>query len=192
MAGLRTRDERTLARFPDVVEFTPATGPRVRLAGFGLLMVAASAGLFLFPPVGIGGFNLLALIGWVGLIFFIPATTYALVRALLPRRALRLTQDGLTDSSSLSAVGFVPWAEVSGVGISEISGSRLIGLSLRDPAAFIAGLRGFRKIAARANTRMFGAPVWINPAGLPDAGDLASLIDVYRRGWALHNGVTIS
>lgn len=183
-----TRDVRTLARYPEFVEFTPAVGPRVRLAGFGLLMVAASTGLFLLPPVSLGGVNLIAVIGWAGLACFIPASTYALVRALQPRVALRLTEDGLTDGSSLSAVGFVPWELVSGVGTSEISGSRLIGVALRDPEAFIGELRGFRKVAARTNLRMFGAPVWINPAGLPDVDDIAGLIDVYRRGWALHHG----
>lgn len=189
MVASRLRDERTLARYPELVEFTPARGPRLRLAVFGLLMVAASAALFLLPPVRIGSLNVLALIGWVGLAFFIPATTYAVVRAIQPQVALRLAPDGFTDGSSLSAVGFVPWEQVSGVGTSEISGSRLVGVSLRDPETFIAGLGSYRKVAARTNLRMFGAPVWISPTGLPSADDLAGLIDVYRRGWAIHHGV---
>jgi hypothetical protein len=189
MVGSRTRDERTLAHYPELVEFTPARGPRLRLAGFGLLAVIITAGLLLLPPVAVGGVNILAVVGWVGLAFFIPATTYAVVRALLPQVALRLAADGLTDGSSMSAVGFVPWGEISGVGTSEISGSRLVGVYLRDAEAFIATLGPFRKVAARTNLRMFGAPVWISPMGLPSADDLAGLIDVYRRGWALHHGV---
>ncbi len=189
MVASRLRDERTLARYPELVEFTPGRAPRLRLAVFGLFMVAASAALFLLPPVRVGSLNILALIGWVGLAFFIPATTYAVVRAVQPHVALRLAPDGLTDGSSVSAVGFVPWEQVAGVGTSEISGSRLVGVSLRDPEAFIAGLSPYRRMAARTNLRMFGAPVWISPSGLPSADDLAGLIDVYRRGWAIQHGV---
>jgi hypothetical protein len=189
MIGSRTRDERTLAHYPELVEFTPSRGPRLRLAGFGLLAVMITAALLLLPPVTLGGFNILAVVGWVGLAFFIPATTYAVVRALLPQIALRLSADGLTDGSSMSAVGFVPWSQISGVGTSEISGSRLVGVYLRDPEAFIAGLGPIRRVAARTNLRMFGAPVWISPMGLPDADDLSGLIDVYRRGWELQHGV---
>lgn len=186
MMGSRTRDERTLARYPELVEFTPANGPRIRLAVFGLLMVAASAVLLMVPSVMLGGVSVLALLGWAGLAFFIPATTYAVVRAVQPHVALRLNPDGVTDGSSVSAVGFVPWREVSGVGTSEIAGNRLVGIYLHDPERFISGLGAYRRMAARSNLRMFGAPVWISPNGLPSADDLAALIDVYRRGWELH------
>lgn len=157
----------------------------MRLAIFGIAMVAASTSLFLLPRVSVGGLNLLGVLAWIGLAFFIPATTYAVVRAVRPHVSLRLTPEGLTDDSSLSAVGFVPWHQVSGVGTTEISGSRLVGVYLHDPDAFVAGLSPIRRIAARANLRMFGSPVWISPNGLPSADDLAGLIDVYRRGWVL-------
>ncbi|MGC3995113.1 MAG: STM3941 family protein [Propionicimonas sp.] len=186
MAGSRFTDARTLAHFPELVEFTPDRAPRVRLAFFGMAMVAASTALFLLPAVPLAGINILAVLGWVGLAFFIPATTYAVVRAVQPHVALRLAPEGLTDGSSMSAVGFVPWQRVSGVGTTEISGSRLVGIYLDDPDAFIAGLDPVRRIAARTNLRMFGSPVWISANGLPPADDLAALIDVYRRGWVLH------
>lgn len=187
MVTSNARDERTLARYPEFVEFTPARGPRVRLAVFGVSLVAVCASLLLLPPLGIGGFNLIALVAWVGLAFFLPATGYAVHRAVQPQAALRLTADGLTDGSSMSAVGFVPWDQVAGVGTSDISGTRLVGLQVRDPDAFIASLGPLRRIAARTNLRMFGAPVWINPAGLPDVDDLAAMIDIYRRGWELYH-----
>lgn len=192
MIASSTRDPRTLARYPELVQFTPSRGQRLKLAIFGVLMVAASWALLLLPAVRVGSVNILAVVGWVGLVFFIPATTYAVVRAVQSPVSLRLDPTGLSDGSSVSAVGFVPWDDVSGVGTSEISGSRLVGIYLHDPDAFVDRLGGYRRIAARTNLRMFGTPVWISPNGLPPADDLAALIDVYRRGWAIQHNVSPS
>jgi hypothetical protein len=189
MTASSTRDTRTLARYPELVELTPSRGPRVKLAVFGMAMVIASSALLLLPVLEVGGVNILAVVGWVGLAFFIPATTYAVVRAVRPHVALRLDPEGLCDDSSVSAVGFVSWADVSGVGTAEVSGTRLVGVYLHDPDSFVRRLGGYRRIAARTNLRMFGTPVWISPTGLPSADDLAALIDVYRRGWALRHDV---
>ncbi len=182
--GSSTYTGRRVARYPETVEFTPAPGARLKLAGFGLVLVAICAALIYLPTAKLA-VPLLGWIGWIGLAVFLPATAYAVTRAVRPPVALQLTADGLRDNSSVSAVGFVPWPEITGVGTAQISGSWLVGVHLRDPEEFVARLGMFRRMSARANLQMFGVPVWINPAGLPDATELAGMIDVYRRTWEL-------
>ena len=178
-----TKEERLLARYPETVSLTPARRASLKLVGFGLALVGAALVLVVLPSDASLVASVSHWAGWVGLVVFGPATTYLAFRAGRPRVALRLDADGLTDDSSLTAVGFVPWSEVVGVGTSQISRATLVGVQLRDPEGFIATLSWFRRVAARTNLRMFGEPVWINTSGLPDAEEVAALIDVYRRSW---------
>lgn len=185
MAVSYETDGRVLARYPESVELKPARWAGVRLVTFGLFMATLPLIMVAFPPAG--GPALVAVYqwaGWIALALFGPATTYLAYRAAQPRVALSLSADGFTDDSSLTAVGFVPWSEVVSVCTSQISRATMIGVEVRDPEDFIAKLSWFRRIAARTNLRMFGVPVWINPAGLPDAAEIAALLEVYRRSWA--------
>jgi len=176
---------RVLARYPETVDLVPVLRARVNLVAFGLVMVAMPLMMVAFPPSGNLAFtDVQQWVGGVGLLLFGPATAYLAVRSTRRRAALRLTADGLTDDSSLTAVGFVPWSEVAGVSLERISRATMIGVRLRDPETFIASLSWFRRISARTNLRMFGVPVWINPAGLPDAEEVVAQIEVYRRSWA--------
>lgn len=175
---------RPLAHYPETVEMTPARWSDARLVTFGVFMALLPMILVAFPPSGgpaLAGAYRWA--GWIGIALFGPTSVYLVYRALRRRVVLRLTEDGLFDASSLTAVGFVPWSEIVGVSTSRISRATMIGLHLRDPEAFLATLSWSRRIAARTNLRMFGEAVWINPAGLPDPEAVAALIDVYRRSW---------
>lgn len=175
---------RLLAHYPETVDLMPARWSGARLIAFGLFMAVLPMVMVSFPPAGSpalsGAFRWA---GWIGLALFGPATAYLVYRGLRHRVELRLTADGFTDDSSLTAVGFVPWSEVTGVSTETISKATMVGVRLRDADAFVANLRWFRRIAARTNLRMFGVPVWINPARLADADEIAALLDVYRRNW---------
>ncbi len=175
---------RLLAHYPETVDLMPARWSGARLIAFGLFMAILPMIMVSFPPAGsplLSGAYRWA--GWIGLALFGPATAYLVYRGLRHRVELRLTADGFTDDSSLTAVGFVPWSEVAGVSTAEISKATMVGVQLRDADAFIAKLSWFRRIAARTNMRMFGVPVWINPARLADADQIAALLDIYRRSW---------
>ena len=178
----------SLGRYPETVALTPMRGARLKVVAFGLAVFGAAIVLVLVPHGPSLLSNVYHWAGWIGVVLFGPATTYLAYRAVQPRVALLVADDGFTDDSSLTAVGFVPWSEVVGVGVSKISKATMIGVQLRDPEAFVAGLSLYRRIAAQANLRMFGVPVWIDPAGLPDPGQIAALIDVYRRSWAERPG----
>lgn len=175
---------RLLAHYPETVDLMPARWSGARLLAFGLFVAVLPMIMVSFPPAGspvLSGAFLWA--GWIGLALFGPATAYLVYRGLRHRVELRLTADGFTDDSSLTAVGFVPWSEVAGVSTEEISKATMIGVRLHDADAFIAKLSWFRRVAARTNMRMFGVPVWINPTRLADAEQIAALLDVYRRSW---------
>lgn len=175
---------RLLAHYPETVDLMPARWSGARLLAFSLFVAVLPMIMVSFPPAGslvLSGAFLWA--GWIGLALFGPATAYLVYRGLRHRVELRLTADGFTDDSSLTAVGFVPWSEVAGVSTEEISKATMIGVRLHDADGFIAKLSWFRRVAARTNMRMFGVPVWINPTRLADAEQIAALLDVYRRSW---------
>ena len=185
MTVLYQSDGRLLAHYPETVDLRPARWSGARLIAFGLFMAALPLIMVSFPPAGSPALSgTFRWAGWIGLALFGPATAYLVYRGLRHRVELRLTADGFTDDSSLTAVGFVPWSEVAGVSTEEISKATMVGVQLHDAEAFIASLSWFRRIAARTNLRMFGVPVWINPTRLADADQIAVLLDVYRRSWA--------
>ncbi len=184
MTVLYVREGRDSARYPQTVTLEPARRSRVGLLAFGIAAVSLPLVMVTFPPSGELAFSgIYVWVGWLGLLVFGPATAYLVYRAIVRRPALRLTADGLTDESSMTSVGFVPWSEIVGVSTEEISKVTLVGVRVREPDEFVASLRWFRRIAARTNLRMFGVPVWINPSGLGGAAEVAALIDIYRRSW---------
>ena len=100
------------------------------------------------------------LVGWVWI-------------AARPGRAIRLDTRGLTDQhTSLSSVGFVPWSAVVGVQAVLQNGQPLVAVLVQDPEAFVAGLRGVARTAARWSLRFgFGTPVLLNPVVVGLGGD---------------------
>ncbi len=170
-----------LGRYPETVELRrPATG-FVHGLVLGLVLVAASVFLVLYPTPGPR--RGLALVGWLGLVLFGAATIVIVVRLFLRRGSFVLDADGFTDATSATAVGYVPWSEVSVTTTRTVGRSTLVGVDLLDPRAFIDALPPLRRAAALTNLETFGTPVLISPAGLAEPEVLAALVYSYRAGW---------
>jgi hypothetical protein len=94
---------------------------------------------------------------------------------------LVLSDAGLVDNASGIAVGFIPWSDVSGVGIYEIQKQRMLVIQLENADKYIERGNALRRILNRANTQLCGSPVVIPASALRIGFDeLVAAFDEYR------------
>ena len=95
---------------------------------------------------------------------------------------LTLNSDGIYDNSSVLAAGFIPWKEIKGIDVTEVSGQRIIAVRIRNPRRIINRARFPNTVLMRANNNWYGSPVLISENGLHVEFDqLYSLLNEYFR-----------
>lgn len=183
MIGLNIHPEPVRASYPSTIELHRTFPSAIRPVLVGLLAEFALAVLLLgFPEPEPGPLVVLRWLGWVLFALGLPATTFFAYRMASADPVLTLSVDGLTDRTSVTAVGLVPWEEILGLSFAPLAKGAIFGVDVRDPKAFVAGLRGPAKLAAKANLRTFGVPIWLDLNGLPP--DVVGQIERYRRSAA--------
>ena len=81
--------------------------------------------------------------------------------------ALVVDRSGITDRSSATPGGFVPWTEITGFGIWQSNGQKIVTVGVADPEAVLARANPLARIAMRASMRMSGTPFNIATTALP-------------------------
>jgi hypothetical protein len=81
--------------------------------------------------------------------------------------ALVVDRSGITDRSSATPGGFVPWTEITGFGIWQSNGQKVVTVGVADPEAVLARANPIARIAMRASMRMSGTPFNIATTALP-------------------------
>ena len=105
---------------------------------------------------------------------------------LRPGPGLVLDEGGFDDRSSASAVGRVPWADVTHVTTWGLPGSTNVVVHVRNPDDVVQRLGWLSKLAARANVRLLGTPVVLASTGLRI--DTDGLLALLRDGFERHSG----
>ena len=134
------------------------------------------------------GSALTLVVGTVGGVIFVGFGIGWIVVLLRAGPGLVVDETGFDDSSSLTPVGRVLWADVTNVSGLSITGTSLVVVGVRDPELYIAGLRGLSRFAAIANNRLCGSPVIIAAVSLKiSSADLSTLLTEglrhYREPW---------
>ena len=89
------------------------------------------------------------------------------VRKLFDRKpGLVLSSAGLVDNSSGVAAGFIPWSDITGVGIFQMHRQRMLILNVADPDKYIARGNPLQRMLNRANAGMVGSPIAISSNAL--------------------------
>lgn len=84
---------------------------------------------------------------------------------------------GFDDSSSATAVGRVPWSDVTRVSTRKFSGTTCVVVHVRDHEEYLSRLGWFARRAARANVSLVGSPVVLAAGGLRvDVDELFALL----------------
>ena len=121
-------------------------------------------------------------LGLAAVIFFGLCGLYGLRKMFDKKPGLVLNSEGIIDNASGSAAGFIPWSEVTGSGIYEIQGSKMLIIGLRDPGKYIGRGNALSRAMNKANSNMVGSPVAIPSTSLKiNFAELVSLFDRYYR-----------
>jgi hypothetical protein len=120
-------------------------------------------------------------IGILAATFFGLCGVIAVIKLFDSKPGLVLNDAGLVDNASGIAAGFIPWSDVSNVGIYEIQKQKMLVIQLTDTSKYIARGSAFRRMVNRANTSLCGSPVAIPSSALKIRfDDLVVAFDEYR------------
>jgi hypothetical protein len=112
------------------------------------------------------GSALTLIVGAVGVLTFVGFGIGWIVVLLRAGPGLVVDETGFDDTSSITAVGRVLWADVTTVSQLSISWTSFVVIGVRDPELYLTRLRGLPRFAAIANNRLFGSPVTISAVSL--------------------------
>lgn len=117
-------------------------------------------------------------------LMFSATAVFGLVKLRDNRPGLVFGSDGFTDNASATAAGFVPWAEVTGVGVMEFNRQRMLVVGVRDPEKYLARAGAMKRMLGRANTRMCGSPIVISAHALKT--DFGALVAEFQNRLERH------
>ncbi|MCH8622344.1 STM3941 family protein [Undibacterium sp. TS12] len=100
-------------------------------------------------------------IGWAGLVFFGLCGFAGLLKIIDRKPGLVLSQAGIHDNSSYLAAGLIPWSDITGLSVFEVSGQRVMVVNVRDPERYISLGSLPKRALKRINHRLCGSPVGI-------------------------------
>lgn len=109
-------------------------------------------------------FNSPALVRGLGIasMVFGGLAIFGLVRKLLdPSPGLVLDERGLTDNSTASSVGFIPWSEISGFQVGTTQGQRILYVLVREPERYIASASPFKRALLKVGQKVGPSPFGI-------------------------------
>jgi hypothetical protein len=105
-------------------------------------------------------------VGAAAVLFFGACAVYAIVKFFDRKPGLVLGPTGFLDNSSAVAAGFIPWSDVTGVGIFTVGIQKFLVVRVADPEKYIRRGNPFRRALNRVNTRMCGSPITISSNAL--------------------------
>ena len=100
-------------------------------------------------------------VGIASMVFF-SLTGIIGIRKLFDKRpGLVLNSAGIIDNSSGLAAGFVPWSEITGVGIYEFRRQKMLIIKVRNPEEFIQRGNVLRRAVMKIGSKMSSSPISI-------------------------------
>lgn len=129
-----------------------------------IVLVLASLGLLLHPETMGDSHNSArnTLLGGVGLLLFGLCSIVILFSFWNKKPAVILNSRGLTIDQPGSRNEFLPWTDIAGVSTLKIKGQRFIGLQLESLDQYMENCGAMKKVARKANYKMYGSPVFVH------------------------------
>ncbi|OOG58317.1 hypothetical protein B0E48_06295 [Rhodanobacter sp. C03] len=126
-------------------------------------------------PLFVHGFGLAAIV-------FVGLAAVAVFRKLIdPSPGLVLDDRGLLDNSGAFSSGFIPWSDITGFEVRQISSrQRILFVLLKDPKKYIAKFKPIKRALLRANQSVAASPVAITSSSIAIGFDeLVTLVNRY-------------
>jgi len=137
--------------------------------------VALSAGLLKFSdqvPRMNSTFNKIVVAA--GIPFFGLCGVFGVRKLFDDKPGLVIDSEGILDNSSAVAAGCIPWEEITGFRISEVSGQRFLTIMVTSPEKYAQGKGRVRAWLNSVNTKMTGSPINISANSLKISLDALS------------------
>ncbi|MSU76948.1 MAG: hypothetical protein EXS16_02515 [Gemmataceae bacterium] len=105
-------------------------------------------------------------VGLANVSFFGLCGVYGLLKLFDFRPGLTIDAEGIVDNSSAVAVGRIPWNDVKGFRICEISGQRFVVIEVFNPESYFKRGGFFARMMNAANKDLTGSPINISSNSL--------------------------
>jgi hypothetical protein len=92
--------------------------------------------------------------------------TYSCIGLFDKKPGLILDNEGIVDNSSGVATGRIPWHEITGFKITEISHQKFLTILVQDSEPYIERSSRLRRLVNAANAAMIGSPINISSNAL--------------------------
>jgi hypothetical protein len=100
-------------------------------------------------------------IGLLGFAFGAVAVHIGLKKLLDKKPGLIIDEQGITDNSSGSSLGFIPWHEIVAIRRTTVMDIPMLLIELKHPNEFIDKAKGLIKTSLSYNHEMYGTPLAI-------------------------------
>ena len=129
-------------------------------------------------------------LGWLAIAFFGGLAVFSVKKFFDKTPGLVFNGKGITDNAGLNAAGFIPWEEVEGYQVFEMSGQKMLVIIVNDPEKYASRGNLLKRKLNAANAQMAGSPISIS-ANTLDVGfhDLLSLFEKYHREYGTRQDV---
>jgi hypothetical protein len=118
-------------------------------------------------------------LGVVSILFFGALGVFLVKKVFDKKPGLVFSAGGLLDNAGATAAGLIPWEDIDGYDVLEISGRKMLIVMVGDPQRYIERGNAVRRRLNLANFNMAGSPISISTRTLRT--NLDELIDLFER-----------
>ena len=121
-------------------------------------------------------------LGWLAIAFFGGVAIFFAKKFFDKTPGLIFNAEGITDNAGMNAAGFIPWEEVDGYDVFEMSGQKMLVIIVSHPEKYASRGNFLKRKLNAANAQMAGSPISVSTNTL-DVGfhELLSLFQKYHR-----------
>ena len=128
---------------------------------------------------------LVEIIGYLLLLFMIPSLIYVLYKLSDNSPRIILDSAGITDHSSATSPGFIPWRDIEGFEIKTVYSTQLLGFILKDPKDFYKSSKPISRFLNRLNSHMFKSHWMISVNTLKvEFDEFTELVRTYHQNYS--------
>ena len=120
------------------------------------------------------------LLGWFFFLFFGYCGVIWIKKLLNNQPGLVLNNLGITENSTATPAGFIPWKDIAGFNVCSIEGQRILAVALTNSESYIQVGSSINRFSNKTKYKKFGSPVLIVSKSLKiDFDSLLKLCNEY-------------
>lgn len=146
----------------------PLSKTKIVLIAFGAMVFVALGNWLIIIAGGNPRFSsdFITVVGVVAVAFFGLVFLFASKKLLDKSPGLVINSDGIVDNSSGVAAGLIPWKEITKLSVTTVQSQRFLTVHVHNPESYLDRGNWLKRIANKANYKLYGSPVQISANGL--------------------------